>query len=272
MNKVLLSIAGFNIQLIFKGSKINSPFRFKEKLKNDILDYCDKFIVREKINKADFSIELVYEFDPEILSIKPKRKFYSILYKEVSKNLISTYSHIGLFQFQRILMHALYTLLINNNGVLLHASAININGKANIFLGSSGSGKSTVLSLLSKNYMPLADDTVAMRKDKNIYYFYPTPFLERELWVKKVIDRYALGKIFFLRKSSSFEMERINNKELVLKRIATQIFAQEEEDFKRQKKAIFDFVSEHNGFYFLYFERSQKGMLKLFGNYNEVPD
>jgi ABC-type glutathione transport system ATPase component len=42
----------------------------------------------------------------------------------------------------------------------VHASAASINGDAFIFLGSSGSGKSTICRLLSPHFLPLADDAV----------------------------------------------------------------------------------------------------------------
>jgi hypothetical protein len=46
-------------------------------------------------------------------------------------------------------------------GILaLHASAVRVNGEALIFLGPSGTGKSTICELLSPDAEPLADDKV----------------------------------------------------------------------------------------------------------------
>lgn len=54
-----------------------------------------------------------------------------------------------------------------NNGMYLHASSVNINGGALLFLGHSSSGKSTISQLLSKKYQVIADDKVWIERNKN---------------------------------------------------------------------------------------------------------
>lgn len=44
--------------------------------------------------------------------------------------------------------------------LIIHASAVGINGEALVFLGPSGTGKSTISDLLSAQAQPLADDVV----------------------------------------------------------------------------------------------------------------
>lgn len=46
------------------------------------------------------------------------------------------------------------------NGACLHASAVNVSGKALIFLGHSTAGKSTISRLLAERYPIIADDKV----------------------------------------------------------------------------------------------------------------
>ena len=46
------------------------------------------------------------------------------------------------------------------NGVCLHASAVNVSGKALVFLGHSTAGKSTISRLLAERYPIIADDKV----------------------------------------------------------------------------------------------------------------
>lgn len=45
-------------------------------------------------------------------------------------------------------------------GVYLHASSVNIEGKAVLFLGHSTSGKSTISEILSERYPLIADDKI----------------------------------------------------------------------------------------------------------------
>ncbi|MEO0185730.1 MAG: hypothetical protein ABIL20_08045, partial [candidate division WOR-3 bacterium] len=61
-------------------------------------------------------------------------------------------------------------------------------------------GKSTAMTLLSKKFLPVASDTVIIKKEKKEFYVYQTPFLEKDDWVKKDKKKYPLGKIFFLKK------------------------------------------------------------------------
>lgn len=52
-------------------------------------------------------------------------------------------------------------------GMCLHASAVNISGKALLFLGHSTAGKSTISRLLSECYPVIADDKVLILKKRN---------------------------------------------------------------------------------------------------------
>lgn len=51
-------------------------------------------------------------------------------------------------------------------GVFLHASAVNVSGKAILFLGHSGSGKSTISQLLADRFPRIADDKVHVFKTR----------------------------------------------------------------------------------------------------------
>jgi hypothetical protein len=51
------------------------------------------------------------------------------------------------------------------DGLFLHASAVNMNGGACLFLGHSTSGKSTIARLLEKQAPVLADDAVLASRD-----------------------------------------------------------------------------------------------------------
>ncbi|WP_299966730.1 hypothetical protein [uncultured Roseobacter sp.] len=56
------------------------------------------------------------------------------------------------------------SLVLERRGILcLHASAVSVNGRAAIFLGDKGAGKSTTsAALLSRGHVPVTDDLVAV--------------------------------------------------------------------------------------------------------------
>lgn len=57
------------------------------------------------------------------------------------------------------------------NIMLLHASSVIIHSQAYIFVGSSGAGKSTIISLLPKKYY-FSDDVTVVKQINNEYYLY----------------------------------------------------------------------------------------------------
>lgn len=56
---------------------------------------------------------------------------------------------------------------LHRRGVCLHASSVNVSGKALLFLGHSTAGKSTISRLLSERYPVIADDKVWIYQKKN---------------------------------------------------------------------------------------------------------
>jgi hypothetical protein len=68
-----------------------------------------------------------------------------------------------------ILGRAMGTLLHQRGFLVLHASAVNIDGSAVAFLGRRGNGKSTTtMALINSNYPLVADDVLAIKIEDNI--------------------------------------------------------------------------------------------------------
>lgn len=92
-------------------------------------------------------------------------------------------------------------LLPSFNGVLVHACGINDNGKGVLFLGTSGSGKSTTTRLWmdEKGVKVLSDDRIVIREIDDKSYAYGTP------WHGEVNicdpGRVEINKIFFIEHS-----------------------------------------------------------------------
>lgn len=71
----------------------------------------------------------------------------------------------------------LHTLLLaKEGGFLLHAASAIRNGKAFVFAGVSGAGKTTIASLAPPNVTLLTDEISYIRKDGNRYLAFGTPF------------------------------------------------------------------------------------------------
>ncbi len=70
------------------------------------------------------------------------------------------------------------TRILFTNGIVLHASGLDDNGKGIVFVGHSGAGKSTQSCLWAKaeGVIPVNDDRVAIRVNKSGSWIYGTPW------------------------------------------------------------------------------------------------
>ena len=193
MNVIFLEVAACVIRVHFKPSK---DWEFQMQLLKKEIQESYKGFLREKPQKVDLYLEIEDVMDYEIVSRDSEKKNYIILYKDSAENKIITFPYISMLQFEFILRILLYRFLLTHNGIPLHTSAVAINGKACLFLGRSGSGKSTAMKLLSKKYTPLADDSGIITYENNNFYFYQTPFIEKQWWVKKNATEICTWKNF----------------------------------------------------------------------------
>src|SRR5260370_18041967 len=79
------------------------------------------------------------------------------------------------YAFDSLLRIFLSWKLLGHNGFLLHAATIVRNGKADIFTGRSGAGKSTVASLSPEGSV-LTDEISLLRREDGVWRAYGTPF------------------------------------------------------------------------------------------------
>ncbi|EKE14402.1 MAG: hypothetical protein ACD_12C00523G0001 [uncultured bacterium] len=259
--KIYLNIAGFNIQVNLKPTEWEFAFKLKEK---EIKKYWKGFITN-KPEKINFTINFIERNYLEVLYKKKEKKQYMSFFEEINSKEINTFYQISIFQFQVILRRVI-SILLAGNGFILHGSASNISGKAYAFTGDNGAGKSTTMKLLNPEYQALADDTIIIKKEKNKYYLYQTPFIEKEWWVKKSGQKLPLEKVYFLKKKKYFKEEMIKNKSLLFEKIIKQFWTENDEFVPKKTKLIYQFTHKFNYFYYLSLAKNKKKLLDFINN------
>ena len=152
---------------------------------------CKEYITEDKGNSADITIRAdLYNYDRW-----PNLSENDAIYME------------SCFQF--------YKAILDFNGMMLHSSAIEYNGKAYLFSGPSGMGKSTHTRLWQSLYgdavQVFNDDKPALRRLDDGWFAYGTPWCGKDgiNQNKKV----PLGGICFLKRGENDKIRRLDKKE-----------------------------------------------------------
>ncbi len=261
MDTIYLSIAGFKIRIKFHATE--SPYR-KETLKKAIKTHFKGFIIKPP-KQINYQIDFVEQNLFKIFRKLDKNQHF-LNFFEYSSNTLITYYHLSISQFEFILRTVILNLLSQNNGFIIHASAIRKNGKAYIFTGPSGSGKSTVIKLLRNEYQALADDSVIIRLIENKYYLYQVPITEKEWWVEKGFSKYLIEGIYFLQKANIFRMDKIENKDIIVNKVLDQFWVRDKKSTKKQMAYVLKFLSLFHNFYTLSFRKEKIGLTKALSN------
>lgn len=105
----------------------------------------------------------------------------------------------------------LYSVLIfSDGGIMLHAAAVEKDGKAYIFFGPSQSGKSTV-ARISAGYSVLTDELVAIRRVNGSFKAYGTPYWGKHLKVAKGLSApVKIGGLFKLIKDKKVFLKKFS--------------------------------------------------------------
>lgn len=122
--------------------------------------------------------------------------------------------------------------LMRYNGIMLHASAVAMDGKAYLFSGPSGTGKSTHTRLWQKLFGEKAqvfnDDKPALRRLDGKWYAYGTPWCGKDGINQNM--RVPLAGICFLKQAKENAITRLTNKEAVYR-----VFSQTLHRFYREE-------------------------------------
>ena len=99
-----------------------------------------------------------------------------------------------------------YYLLLFNGGLNMHASAVHKNGKVALFTGSSGSGKSTIANILSKNsFGMIHDDMIFIKNEKLQYAVHSSPIYPYDTPKKGI-----LSNLFILKHSKTNKIRKLD--------------------------------------------------------------
>lgn len=105
-----------------------------------------------------------------------------------------------------ILQRIFMALFYENEGIIFHASAVEYQGKAHVFVGESGRGKTTIARISSHlyNLRVLADNQIFIRKKGNEYVLYPFPISQYHTQGDSAYLR--LAPFYVLHKHPSFKV------------------------------------------------------------------
>jgi len=117
----------------------------------------------------------------------------------------------------------LSALLMENNGLVLHASAIQYENKAYLFSADSGMGKSTHTQLWLKNFSGASiinDDKPAIRNIDGSFFAYGTPWSGKSDINENV--KIPLKAICFIEQGTQNSIERLTDVPKILKLLLSQ--------------------------------------------------
>lgn len=124
-----------------------------------------------------------------------------------------------------------YRQLVNFDGIMLHSSAVAIDGKAYLFTAPCGTGKSTHTSLWLKEFgnraFILNDDKPAIRFEDGVLYAYGTPWSGKT--AQNVNCKAEIGGICILARGEKNKINRITGKPAIFGLYSQTIRPQKEE-------------------------------------------
>lgn len=264
MQILYLSIAGFIIKLVFHRSSDKQNKVTPEGFCKEILLHNEGFVFNFEPSSTDFIIEFLEAKGFDIYE-SPKKKGFIHFYSPVAYNHISSFYHISRVQFVYLIKSAVEKLL-SQNGFVMHCSASLVGKSATIYIGQSGIGKTTLVSMLEKKFSILADDEGYIRKEDNTFYFYQGPFLERSYNFSKTYRRFAISSIFILEQGNTCRITKPTNEDI--RQVSLQLISSQNQSadkkrlvselkkdipfqkiiFTKRKKELMDCILNHSPF------------------------
>lgn len=147
-------------------------------------------------------------------------------------------------------------LLADRDGLIIHASGIDIHGQGLIFVGHSDAGKSTLSRMLSNRGRILCDDRIIIRKKERRFRVYGT-WSHGDFPLVSGSDA-PLRYIFFLHKHERNRLERLDAPSLKIQSLLPCIIkGLETPDWWRKTLAVIEDMLHHVVCYRLYFSQRE---------------
>lgn len=223
------------------------------------------FLSQSESKKPDFIINFYHSHSVKNTKKKSTGEVFGFIYKYIAKNEIISVYTISIYEFQNIIYDCIVKLLPKKEILMIHSSGIEIDGKAYIFLGDSGAGKSTTVKLLGNKFKPLADDSGFILNKKNKYFYLQTPFYDKEWRIPKKNILIPLGGVFFLKKSAKFYFKPLTRKENIAKLVLRQVISEKNANRYSFKLAL-DFALSYSNFNYMYFGKDETKLIDLFND------
>jgi hypothetical protein len=134
-------------------------------------------------------------------------------------------------------------VLAEEGGFLLHAASAIRSGQAFIFTGISGAGKTTISRLAPSNVAVLTDEISYIRRRRDGYRAYGTPFAGELARVGENLSA-PFGALYFLEKGPTNRIEPVDDRaagRALLRNIL--FFSHDEQLVKRVFDSAFEFIS-----------------------------
>lgn len=213
--KYVLELGGFRVGLDFEGSE---QVVLRENLYRRIEEYWRDFLVEEKGREIDWWLKC-----EDSLVVWPKREgeyeWWLIAREEEKTWNLSLMP--GLATFNTLLKRILVKLFLDDNGLVLHGSAVEHEGRVYVFVAPSGGGKSTTAKILEKcGWRHVADDLVFLRKVAGKWYIHGSLVIEKSYLPSKFVGREL--EILVLNKGEKMSKREIGDGKLRLEKLLKQ--------------------------------------------------
>lgn len=176
-----------------------------------------------------------------------------------SEATILTPLHCRFFKKFNDLVKMLFAVMLpRDNGIVLHASCLSHNGLGYVFVGPPGAGKSTIARLSPASIL-MGDDTAIIRRHKNTYFLYWSPFYEKNPIIKHNVSVPLVG-IYLLHKAPQNALEPTKNVVSVLRHAWTllpnRVIPREQTQITKSYWNVALDVADKIPLYYLYFKKS----------------
>lgn len=225
MDNYFIRIIDIVIEISFS-NKTNCPLKrvLVENYKNYLTD---------RVEKPDLRVEVKKDY--LFRSVKIRNISYLSFYERIKSDKIITSTTINSIQSHLFFKVIIYNLLLTRGVLFIHSSACMVNGKAVVFTGKNGAGKSTIVKMLQKHLTPLCDDMAIITKNREgDLLLYQVPYPEKNRYAKNNTP-YPVAGFYFLKKTKTFSVKPVQvlTQQEFINNMSKQIF------IDRERKTVF---------------------------------